>query len=193
MADTATVDATDTTDATTTDAQTTGDATGTNGGNSTERTFTQADVDRIVNERLKRAAEKADEERQKAEADAEAKRLEDQKEFETLATQRAERIRELETKLEQATAVEQELERSNKALETYVAALRDGLPQSVLVLLDGRPLPDQLEWLTQNRDEVLGQKSAPEKPKGVPASPKASGNGIPDDEKRRRAANTWRG
>lgn len=116
---------------------------------------------------------------------------EDEKLSETDRLQK--QVDELKPVAEKFTQLEQELERSNKALETYVATLREGLPQSVLVLLDGRPLPDQLEWLTQNRDEVLGQKSAPEKPKGVPASPKASGNGIPDDEKRRRAANTWRG
>src|SRR5690554_5684514 len=124
MADTATAEATETTEATAADAQATGDATGTNGGDSTERTFTQADVDRLIDERLKRAAEKADKDRQKAAAELEAKRLEEQQEFETLAKQRADRIRELETEAEKATTLAEELERSNKALETYVATLR---------------------------------------------------------------------
>lgn len=193
MADTATTEAPETTDATTEDAQPTADATGTENGGNGERTFTQADVDRLIEDRIRREREKADKERRKAEEAAEAKRLEDQKEFEQLANQRAERIKELEAETDKATTLAEELERSNTALETYVATLREGLPQSVLVLLDGRPLPDQLEWLTANRDEVLGTQPGPDKPKGVPASPKANGSGTNDDEKRKRAANTWRG
>ena len=193
MADTDTVDAQAQTDPKADDAQDTANATGQNGGTD-ERTFTQADVDRLIEDRLKRAADKAEKDRLKAGEAAESKRLEDQKEFEKLATQRAGRITELEAEAEKATTLTEQLERSNKALSTYVATLREGLPQSVLVLLDKSDIVEQLEWLAENREAIIGNDKEPDKPltKGVPASPKANTNGIPDDEKRKRAANTWR-
>ena len=105
------------------------------------------------------------------------------------------RVDELEPVAESATTLTEQLERSNKALSTYVVTLREGLPQSVLVLLDKSDIVEQLEWLAENREAIIGNDKEPDKPltKGVPASPKANANGIPDDERRQRAANTWRG
>jgi hypothetical protein len=61
----------------------TGDATGTNSGTS-DRTFTQADLDRIINDRLKQASAKAEKEAAKAQADAEAKVLAEQGKYKEL-------------------------------------------------------------------------------------------------------------
>ena len=118
---------------------------------------------------------------------------EDEKLSETERLQK--RVDELEPVAESATTLTEQLERSNKALSTYVETLREGLPQSVLVLLDKSDVVEQLEWLAENREAIIGTDKTEDKPltKGVPASPKANANGIPDDEKRKRAANTWRG
>ena len=102
----------------------------------------------------------------------------------------------LTTQATDAATLTEQLERSNAALSTYVAQLRDGLPQSVLVLLDKSDQAEQLEWLTANRTSIMGNGThEPEKlpTKGVPVTPKANANGIPDDERKARAANTWRG
>ena len=71
------------TEATQDAAQTTGDATGTNSGQEA-RTFTQADLDRIVKERLDREQAKAKQATEKAQADAEAKVLAEQGKYKEL-------------------------------------------------------------------------------------------------------------
>lgn len=170
MADsTATTDVQDTDATTATDAPSTGDATGTNGGND-GRTFTQADVDRIVNERIERERQRAERERQRAEEQAEAERLEAQQEFQQLAEQRLERISELEPVAERA-------ERYEAALRTHLDREREGLPDHITTLLDRMDVAEQLEYIAANRDSLRPQAPRP----GVPDTPAANGH-LTDSE-----------
>lgn len=150
-------DTTETTTTTEASAQTTGDATGTNGGNE-GRTFTQADVDRMIEDRLKREREKAERDRQKAEADAEAKRLEEQKQFEELANKRQQRIDELEPTAQKA-------ERYEAALKTHLETQRTGLPEHILEILDRMDVTDQLEYIAKHHDKL---KPAGTERNGIP-------------------------
>lgn len=169
----------------------TGDATGEEKGGESGQTFTQADVDRIVADRLKRESEKAEKKRQQEEADAEAKRLESEKKYQELAEQRANRIVELEKETARIADLEAQLESSNKALTAQLEALREGVPAHILELIAERDLPSQLDWLTKHRSEYVAGESAR---KGhVPATPKANAGGIPDEEKLKQATPTWRG
>ena len=79
--------------------------TGAEPGQQTEpaRTFTQADLDRIVAERLERAERKAQEKAEKAKADAEAKALQEQGKFQELFEQAQAKLQEAE---ERARALE---------------------------------------------------------------------------------------
>ena len=79
--------------------------TGAEPGQPTEpaRTFTQADLDRIVAERLERAERKAQEKAEKAKADAEAKALQEQGKFQELFEQAQAKLQEAE---ERARALE---------------------------------------------------------------------------------------
>jgi hypothetical protein len=113
------------TEVTAQDVATAPDATGEKA--ETARTFSQAEVDALIAERLQRAARKADESSKKAAAEAEAKALREQGEFKTLYEK------------EQARA--QELEQRAKGLE--LAALRRdiaaevGLPPALAARLMG--------------------------------------------------------
>jgi len=85
------------------DAKATGDATGTQTQTAEAKTFTQADIDRIVKERLDRAQRQADEKMAKAQAETEAKALAEQGKFKELYEKQqaelaksAERIRAME-------------------------------------------------------------------------------------------------
>jgi hypothetical protein len=195
MADTETTDVQEPTD----DAQPTGDATGTPKGGTAEQevTFTpeqQKLIDQRIGEARKKAREQAaaemEAERQKAEADAEAQKLEAEQKFKELAEQRANRVVELEKELTRIPDLEAQVEAAHQALTAQLEALRDGVPAHILELISERDLPSQLDWLTKHRGEyVTGSATT----KGVPATPKANANGIPEEEKLKQAARTWRG
>lgn len=90
-------------------------------------TYTQADIDRIVGERLAREKAKADKAVEEAKAEAERKRLEEASEFKALYEQSQARIAEIEA---QAKASELAAKKQTLLLEAGYAAdkLADVLP-----------------------------------------------------------------
>lgn len=196
MADTDTTGAEEQVD----DAQSTGDATGAPKGGTTEQdvTFTpeqQKLIDQRIGEARRKAREQAaaelEAERKKAEADAEAKRLEEKQEFKELAEARANQIVDLQKQVDRIPELEAQLEASNKALTAQLETLREGVPAHILELISERDLPSQLDWLAKHRGEYVTTEAGR---KGhVPATPKANANGIPDEERLKQSAQTWRG
>lgn len=177
------------------EGQNTEDAAGADKGqDSGDVTFSEAQqgkLDTIIGERLQRAREKweaeAETAKKKAIEQAEATRLEEQKEFQKLAEQRAAKVVELEGQVEQAASLQADLDRYKGALKQYVAAAREGLPDHLTPLLDALDPVAQLEYLTANA-EALGQVVT-----GPPPTPKPKGDGQLDDTTRRkRAARTAR-
>lgn len=91
----------------------TGDATGgsdtQNGGSAEAKTYTQDELNHMFQERVSRARKKwetdQEEAKNKADADAEAKRLADEKKFQELATQHETRANTLQGKLDEANAI----------------------------------------------------------------------------------------
>lgn len=138
-------------------------------------TFTQADIDRIVKERLDREQRKADEAAKKAADEAAAQALKDNAKFKELSEKQAQALLDKETALTTATAtaetVTKERDRYKTALEAHVKERRNGLPDHITALLDVLDPVAQLEWLTKNADKLGGDKR-----EGVPATPKAQGN-----------------
>lgn len=163
------------------DDKQTEDATGDNGGDdkkSAEPKFTQADIDRIVTERLERERKKSDDKAQKAKEEAEAKALEEQQKFQELAEKRGTKVTELETsvtdlttKLETATA---KAERFEAALNGLLEKQRKAVPEHLVALLDKLDPVEQLEWLASNTDKLTVG--------GVPGTPKGQ-NGMTDAQK----------
>lgn len=155
------------------------DATGNENGGTQEPTFTQADVDKIVQERLARERQKAEERERKAREEAEAKALAENDQYKELSEKQAKQLLDAETELADAKAqldaATQEKERYQQALEGYVAKQREGVPDHIGALLDNLDPVAQLEWLTVNSTN-LGQAN------GVPATPKAKG-GLSDAQK----------
>ncbi|MCA9935849.1 MAG: DUF4355 domain-containing protein [Ardenticatenaceae bacterium] len=156
-------------------------------------TFTQADLDRILADRLGRQEKKL---RRQFEEEAEKKTeedLADAAEWQTLAEKRQKQI----TKMEQrVTELEQQAETADKygkALDTYVQQLADGLPESILTLLGGMDQAAKLEWLTANRaqfvkDETPETPDKPQVPNGVPPTPPPADPKTVTDEERRAQA-----
>lgn len=123
----------------------------------TEKTFTQAELEQVVKDRLDRAQRKAQADADKARQDAEAKALAEQGEFKTLAEQRAARIAELEAATEAGKATTKQLERYQASLKKHLDAQRADLPTHIVALLDRLDVADQLEWLAENRAAMTPQ------------------------------------
>ena len=147
-----------------------------------DKSFTQADVDRIVKERLEREREKAAKAEAKAKKEAEMAGLAQQQEWQTLAAKRQEALQEMEERLKDHDELQTKLERYEGVLKTYLQAQLAGVPEHVVDLLRGRDPVDQLEWLTANR-EKFGQ---PQTPLGSTPPPAPPGR-LTDDERRKRA------
>ncbi len=138
-------------------------------------TFTQADIDRIVAERLEREKRKADEKAQKAAEEAAAQALKDNAKFKELSEKQAQSLLDKETALATATATAeattQERDKYKAALEKHVKERRAGLPDHITALLDVLDPVAQLDWLTKNAEKLGGTGR-----EGVPATPRPQGN-----------------
>ena len=181
-------------------SQPTDNATGTNGGTDAKPTTQpaiqpaaksfatdadfQAEVDRILKDRLERAETKAQEKARKAAEAAEAEAAAKNGEWKDLAEKRAATLGALETEkatlTEQLDAQKDTLARYEKALTAHVAAQSEDVPDGVKTLLGKLDPVEQLEWLAANRETLLQQKR-----QGVPATPGAD---VSMDETQRETA-----
>lgn len=147
-----------------------------------DKKFTQADIDRIVQERLAREQAKSEKAAEKAKKEAELARLAENQEFQELAQKRQERVVELEEQVADYDELQERAKKYEKALTGYRDALIKGVPENVRSLLDGLDIADQLQWLSDNAKQFSGDKTP------LPSTPSQNGtNGLTADEKRRRA------
>lgn len=149
------------------------DATGQNSGNA-DRTFTQADLDRIVTERLEREREKSKKEAAKAQADAEAKVLAEQGKY-----------KELYDKQQAELAEAQALARASEMrLNQREAAMEAKLPLALADRLKG----ETKEEMVADAKAILATLPKPEAP-NINAGNGAGGapgqGGMSDAEKKR--------
>ena len=121
---------------------------------STDKTFTQAELEAIIEQRLTRAQNKA-----KAEADARA--LVEQGEWKTLAEQRAARVAELEPLSVQLEQSKSDTKKYRDAISKFADAAKANVPESVRALLDKLDPIDQLEWISSNAASLSTEKPAP--------------------------------
>lgn len=120
----------------------------------TEKTFSQADVDAIVKDRIAREKRKADETAEKAKTEAEQKALLEKGEFKTLAEQRATELETLRKDLEAAKTHEQTADKYRKALKERLDAEKKNFPAHVVSLLDKLDPLEQMEWITTNAEAL---------------------------------------
>lgn len=137
-----------------------------------EPTFSKAQVEQIVKERLERAQKKAEADQAAAAEAARVKALEEQGEWKTLAEKRAQQLAELETKAQAAATAEASVARYRIALEAYLKSERADMPKPIVALLDKLDPVDQLEWIAANRAELT-------KPAGGTPQRSVTGRGAP--------------
>lgn len=148
-------------------AQTTGDATGNeSASNEQQATFTQADLSKIAaNEKREGRnsvlTELGFDDLDELKQTVEAYRLVES-EIDTEADKLAKKLEKLSPKAEKA-------DRYEAALNTLLEKEREGLPEHITSLLDGRDPDEQLSWIAENREAIaeaqrpatVGRGSAP--------------------------------
>lgn len=136
-----------------------------------EKRFTQADIDRIVADRLDREKRKAESEAQKAKEKAESEALAENQKWQELAQKHEAKIKDLESKLAEFEAAKETLEKYKGALEAHLQTQRADLPGHITALLDKLDPVDQLEYIAKNAGELKKKTTK------VPETPTPAGDG----------------
>jgi alanyl-tRNA synthetase len=100
--------------------------------------------------------------------------LAEQAQFKQLADKRADKIVELEAKVATIETLQQERDRLANVVDDLVKQQRDGLPEWVIELLDGKDAIGQLAWMSKNRETVTGANGGPTV--GIAGVPRPAGN-----------------
>ncbi len=141
------------------------------------RSFSQADVDRIVKERLEREKTAREKATQKAREEAEAQSLKKNQEWQSLAEKNEARVSQLAARLGELEPLSEQVTRYKSALEGSLAAEKKDLPRHVLVLLEKLDPIEQIEYLSANREE-FGRSRLAE----IPASPSPKERALSEAE-----------
>lgn len=154
----------------TTEATTTPTAGGTNGGQpSGDARFTQADIDRIVKERLDREQATAQKRQQAAQAEAEKKRLAEDAKWQELAEKTQAELAALKAEAERA-------ERLGAIMATMYENRIKALPANLRKAVESLPATDPLDrlaWLDANESLFTQVQAVPDinAGSGGPAKP----------------------
>jgi predicted nuclease with TOPRIM domain len=159
--------------------------------------FTQAEIDAIIADRLKRQEESIKKKAQRDADEAAETKLAEAAEWQKLADKRQKSLTEKEARIAELEQEQARAEKYGQALDTYVEKLSSGLPKSILSLLEKMDAADRLAWLAANAEQFASagddgeDPETPAKPK-IPATPKSSGSQkITPEERRKKAARTF--
>lgn len=153
-----------------------------------EKSFTQAQLDEIIKDRLARQQATFKAEQDKAAKQAEQEKLAEQNEYKPLAEQRKAELDKLEAD-KKAVEAERETfkakaERYEQVLIAHATKQREGLAPSVLALLDKLPVDEQLEWIAANKADLVVDKTTPQ---GPPVTPRGNNAGRTVEQEAARA------
>lgn len=148
-----------------------------------DKKFSQAEVDNIIKDRLKREKEKAEKDAQKVREEAEAEALKKQGDFQKLAEKHEARVKELEAEQVTLKAKSEQADKYKAALEKFAESETKALPDHLKALLEKMDVADRLEYIAANREALTGKKE-PAKP--VPPTPPANGESSEADKQQAR-------
>lgn len=141
------------------------------------KTFTQDDVNRIVQERLDKAKRAGEAETQRQRDEAAAKALKDNQKFEELATQRETQLNTANGTIATLTAenatLTERVTAADAAIGKILASQTKDLPKHITALLTRMTPAEQLEYLAENADSIKHETTT-----GIPNHGGAAGSGA---------------
>lgn len=117
----------------------------------------------------------------KGQESAKKKELAEQGKYKELFEESAATIQKLEAKAAELSGLNEKVTKYQETITGLLESQREGLPESIVTLLDKLDPVEQLEWLAKNKKEVA-------KPKGAPAlsefNPSGAGGNPENDAQR---------
>jgi len=143
-----------------------------------EKTFTQAELDQIVKDRLERERKKAEEATDKARKKAEADALEKNQEWQKLAEKRQVDLDEMTKQKTELESFKEQAKKYKAALDANLKKATEKLPKHILTLIEKMDPVDAMKYITDNA-EVLGAK-----PDTYSETPEGKEKKVTDDDKK---------
>lgn len=146
-----------------------------------EKRFSQAELDRIIGERLERERERAKaeaaEEQRKAEEAARKKALKEQEDFQALSESQAAEIAEKDGRITALEASEARVTELESRLEKIVEARLEKVEEGYKTLLKNMTVEERADWIEANPKLVANSAAG-----GSPATPEPAGSPNRDKE-----------
>jgi len=144
-----------------------------------EKTFTQAELDAIIDDRLKRERKKADDATEKARKAAEEEALKKNQEWQKLAETRATEIDTLTKEKTDLEPFKEQAEKYRTALTAILEKQKKSLPKFVLPLIEKMDPVEAMQYITEHAEE-LGAK-----PETYGETPDGKERKLNDDDKQK--------
>lgn len=152
-----------------------------------DKRFTQAELDRIIGERLERERERAKaeaaEEQRKAEEAARKKALKEQEDFRALSESQASEIAEKDGRITALEASEARATGLESRLEKIVQARLEKVEEGYKTLLKNMTVEERADWIEANPKLVANAAAG-----GSPPTPDAAGGNPNRDKEADKAA-----
>jgi hypothetical protein len=143
-----------------------------------EKTFTQAELDQIVRDRLERERKKHEADADKARKDAESAALEKNEEWQKLAEKRAQDLQALSQEKAELEPFKEQAAKYKKALDDQLAKVKEKLPKHLLPLIDKLDPVEAMAYITEHAEE-LGAK-----PQSYGETPEGKERKLNDEDKK---------
>jgi hypothetical protein len=119
-----------------------------------EKLFTQAQLDALIDDRLKRERKKAETAAELARKKAEADALEKNQEWQKLAEQRATELAALTQEKAELEPFREQAERYKAALDDQLKKVKERLPKYLLPLIEKMDPVEAMAYITEHAEEI---------------------------------------
>jgi hypothetical protein len=120
-----------------------------------EKTFSQADVNRMLAEQKRKSEERSKKDAEEAAARAREAELANQAEFRKLADERGQQLEKARADLAAAEMHRERAERLEATLKTQLEAQIRDVPDHIRELLQSLSVEEQIAYLAQHRDKLV--------------------------------------
>jgi len=143
-----------------------------------EKKFSQAELDAIIDDRLKRERKKSEDAAEKARKAAEEEALKKNQEWQELAETRATELESLAKEKAELEPFKEQAEKYKAALNDQLAKVKEKLPKYLLPLIEKMDPVEAMAYITEHAEEIGAG------PETYGETPKSKEKKVSDDDKK---------
>jgi hypothetical protein len=144
-----------------------------------DKLFTQAELDAIIDDRLKRERKKSEDVAEKARKKAEDEALAKNQEWQKLAETREKEIADIAKEKSELEPFKEQAERYRAALNAQLAKVKERLPKYLLPLIEKMDPVEAMAYITEHAEEIGAG------PETYGETPKSREKKVSDDDKKK--------